>query len=174
MSVSDVQASNSVGHLVHDIGTTIGTVYGNGIDAGSSAYFSNIINFWDAVGYNYQKNDSLTADVIESLKLDQPVLFRGTRYEYENGDTIAHGHVWVVDGSLWGNVRKLVGYSHGLPKYKYIFVNLVHCNWGWDGRNNGFFVIGAFDKKYIQNYELEEGHRAYNSNNKTYTYITTN
>lgn len=166
VSESDTIASNSVANLIHDIGVLIGMNYGVN---GSSAYFSNTSNCWINFGYTYQNNDSLTVDIIESLKMDLPVYIRGTRYD-DNG--APHGHAWVIDGSYRGLVRELVISPNGIPKYKHKNYNFVHCNWGWDGNNNGFFLFGEFNKKYnFSNFSIEDGYRAYNYFNKNTTYI---
>lgn len=43
------------------------------------------------------------------------------------------GHAWVIDGWVDG-VHKSDGVHH-----------MFHCNWGWNGESNGFFLAGVFD-----------------------------
>ena len=42
------------------------------------------------------------------------------------------GHAWLMDG-----------YIHG--RYKSHYYNLLHCNWGWDGRHNGYYLSKVFN-----------------------------
>lgn len=56
----------------------------------------------------------------------------------------AGGHAWVYDGYM-------------ITKIKYIGVEfyhseLLHCNWGWGGSKNGYYLSKVFDtsKAYIE------------------------
>ena len=35
------------------------------------------------------------------------------------------------------------GYIHG--RYKSHYYNLLHCNWGWNGRDNGYYLSKVFN-----------------------------
>jgi hypothetical protein len=45
------------------------------------------------------------------------------------------GHAWVIDGYIRGEKDNRT-------------YNLLHCNWGWNGRCNGFFYSKGFDSQH--------------------------
>lgn len=67
-------------------------------------------------------------DVIEYLKSNNIIYMRG---DDKNGHG---GHAWVSDG-----------YSYCLDKDNGNMINpYIHCDWGWDGKGNGYFTANAF------------------------------
>ena len=50
--------------------------------------------------------------------------------------TYIGAHEWVIDGAL--AQRKVID-----GKEQICF--LYHCNWGWNGNSNGYFLSGAFN-----------------------------
>lgn len=55
------------------------------------------------------------------------------------------GHAWVIDGYAT-YVRTVDTYcASNLIDTKVQKRLLLHCNWGWSGRHNGYFANGAFD-----------------------------
>lgn len=50
---------------------------------------------------------------------------------------IMSGHAWVIDGYI---KSKYIDGNGVVTDSKYY----VHCNWGWNGQNNGYFVSGVF------------------------------
>ena len=73
----------------------------------------------------------------------------GTWTEWEGG------HAWVIDGYI--QYRR---YVSGTAEDCYY----VHCNWGWRGRNNGYFLSGMFDTLNAASYDY--------SNNNTYNSVS--
>lgn len=79
------------------------------------------------------------------------------------------GHAWVLDGYKERShiYRKIYHYYDGTSetiesrttRYKYL-----HINWGWNGRNNGYFVAGVFNAANAYEYDSST------SNNQTYNY----
>ena len=65
-----------------------------------------------------------------------PVYMQGFRPEA--------GHAWIIDGYL---VQRK--YNQAYP-YGYMEHYLVHINWGWGGRCNGYFAINSFDLRKDQ------------------------
>ena len=92
-------------------------------------------------------------DVINQLR-------KGNRIIYMRGDG-RYYHVWVifrkyVDGHAWvvdGYIRSIKGWD---VKY------YLHCNWGWDGNKNGYFLRDIFD--------TEEGPAYYDDGTPTRSY----
>jgi hypothetical protein len=167
---SDTIASNSVAEFIHDIGTLVLMNY---TPNSSSANFNNVANCWNSFGYHYLSDNS-TAD-FDSVKTDisngYPVYMRGTRYYYENGQYCYSGHAWVVDGVLIKGFPQMV--LNNRPAM--IYQNLIHCNWGWNGNCNGYFIIGAFETMYyVDNLNSTGGYASYNDYNYTYRHIYPN
>lgn len=69
--------------------------------------------------------------VIESLKNDCPVFIAAVAGLWS-------GHAWVIDGYIKRNYSS----SKGTILQSQ---TLVHCNWGWAGKSNGYFASGMFN-----------------------------
>lgn len=154
VSVTDSVASNSVANLVHDIGLCVGMSYG----VGSSGDFSMAVaDWWDANDYLYNSYSNLTDTVVlNSLAHSRPVYIRGSN---PNGG----GHAWVIDGSCTSISEDPFGNPIGIYR-------LVHCNWGWNGYDDGYFIYGAFENKFVSG-QLENGHIGYNISNNGYSNV---
>ena len=143
---TDTIATNSVAHLVHDIGLLINTIYNIN---NSGAYLEDVANCWDEFNYDYVLNNYPSFGVIDStLQEGSPVFFQGF-----TGNMI--GHAWVIDGSAVRHGYLRIGNYQGVPG-EYIEIqhlSFVHCNWGWNGANNGYYLYGAFESKYDEDLE---------------------
>ena len=132
----------SVSELVSDVGQLIRTNYGM---LESSSYTDSVKYCWEAFGYHYQlqsfNNDSCFVD----FQNDRPVYMRGTRYVSGIGFV---GHAWVIDG---GFTKERTLYSYNPLQVSYEVQKFIHCNWGWDGDDNGYYIAGAFETKYDSN-----------------------
>lgn len=138
----------SAAQLIYDIAELVYTRYGYNV---STAYFSNVPHCWDEFGYHY---DELRDVNFETIKADisngNPVFMRGC-VPGENT-----GHAWAVDGVALKRHRFALIQS--IPDREYI-----HCNWGWNGDCNGYFILGAFEKRYgLETDYGVSGYRAYN------------
>ena len=60
------------------------------------------------------------------------------------------GHAWVADQFLTavGRVTVFDRYNGGIVFRDTLTQKFIHCNWGWSGRYNGFFLSGHFKYKY--------------------------
>lgn len=62
-----------------------------------------------------------------------------------------YDHVWVVDGIKHSIVKTEIwfipdkGGPNRLLERNIKEEQFTHCNWGWDGNNNGYFSINVFD-----------------------------
>ncbi len=56
------------------------------------------------------------------------------------------GHAWIVDGYEILTTKRVKKTLSGTVVEEQILntTNYVHCNWGWDGRSNGFFIVNLF------------------------------
>ena len=52
------------------------------------------------------------------------------------------GHAWVVDG--------YIDYVTGWRSEEHLY---LHCNWGWNGNCNGYFLDGVFNTDTSPSYE---------------------
>ncbi|MDR3286833.1 MAG: C10 family peptidase, partial [Prevotellaceae bacterium] len=149
-------ASTYLAYLCYnDIGLGVNMDYSS--SSGSGAYDSNARSYLVNRGYtsssvqNYSINDIITA-------LNQDKLIYASGAESSTSDS---GHAWVIDGYL--TQRRTVTYE--LSTY-YEYQNLVHCNWGWSGYGNGYFVSGAFATRKISDSGSYSASTNYNYNNK--------
>lgn len=100
----------------------------------------------DIVDYNSNQ-------MIQAIKNDgRPVIVCGfayraplrvigvkVNYVYEGG------HAWVCDRVMTYYRRRDSYVNNKLVATNYDYSNYVHCNWGWDGKWNGYFIPGVFD-----------------------------
>lgn len=136
----DVEAGKaySVADLVHDIGELVHMNYG--VD-GSSAKMSECPLALLKLGYMCSSvKDFDYSDVAQSIRLNGPVLMCGNNVY--NG----MGHAWVVDGSY--SKHKLYSYYKAgtwekVKTKRGLDENYIHCNWGWGGSGNGYFLTDA-------------------------------
>ena len=145
VSSSDSAASESVGHLVHDIGVLVPLTYGESFTEGVPYY---LIHCWDAFDYHYQANFYCNFDsVCTDLRMSLPVYISGSRDD-------GNAHAWVIDGmAIRSYYLPMMSMDDSgqtiVEEFKYRSYNLYHCNWGADGALNGYFVAGAFENYYI-------------------------
>lgn len=133
-------ATGSVAELIHDIGTAAGINYLAGLSA------SNINKASDALGlfhYNRTISSYSFSIIANNIDSNRPCLIGGE-------DSSENGHTWVIDG--YKSTSKTYKYYHQstleLCSTDTETVSYVHCNWGWSGESNGFFLDRAF---YINN-----------------------
>jgi len=126
--------THSTAVLMRDIGTAVHMKYrcsssGADIEDEGASSFRNDFGYSSASfsGYDYKK-------VKRELDFSSPVILRGGR---KSGWWIfsqyKDGHAWVCDGysetiyPCWGTIL------------------LLHMNWGWDGRYNGWYSFNDFN-----------------------------
>lgn len=134
-------------------------------DWGKEATYANANDISGVLSqYGYTHPSSLTdyngEEIKKSIRQRQPVLLSGFEEEYTyyvkkgiwpfrkevkrtgyNG-----GHVWIVDGVT--TQHRTITYMHGNHRHKIDQDReLLHCNWGWDGFCNGWFLAGVFNAK---------------------------
>ena len=144
---------NVVAKLFQELGTLVNITYDCN---GSSASFTDANAAFNTNTLGYSTDGIISYSRSEArwdLRNDRPVFVGGHK---ENDET---GHVWVVDGyrdqqCIWTELAHWYRYEGGdsphelfltdtLRAYKYTY-NYVHCNWGWDGDNNGWFYDPIF------------------------------
>lgn len=77
-------------------------------------------------------NKRTKEQVINQIKRGLPVYI-------DAWDARFSGHAWVIDGLF---VRNIYYASTGKLKEQQ---NMFHCNWGWNGTSDGYYIQGIFD-----------------------------
>lgn len=131
--------------LFRRLGDATNTKWGLPEEGGSSANITSIPKVLrEEMGYRnsgdlIQYDESMALS--EVTRFARPVVMAGTT---EAGKP---GHAWVIDGvgsqsrdKFWISVNT----GEILDKSKDVRF-LLHCNWGWDGRLDGYFLSDVFD-----------------------------
>jgi hypothetical protein len=125
----------------------------------SSLGYSNV-----TLRYYYDKSK-----VINMLDNDNPVFVAAVSGSVS-------GHAWVVDGYInRSRTDRDINANTGAVVNSYTEKEvLVHCNWGWRGTSNGYYVSGIFNtKKGPKERELyEESWTASSDSNFTWLFYT--
>lgn len=74
--------------------------------------------------------NSMKNKTIEMLEDNRPVFISALGTSNHEGSGI-YGHSWVIDGYKYDSNGKM----------------LVHCNWGWSGKGNGYFATNCFQSR---------------------------
>ncbi len=83
-------------------------------------------------------------DAYSMLVNRTPLLFIGGAFDEEEGDTA--WHVWVVDGCIYQKQNvQLYDSNDELTGEYYEMRNYVHCNWGWYGNYDGYYITNIFN-----------------------------
>lgn len=96
---------------------------------------------FDEVGLQQNFNDFVLMNTLD----DGPALVWGYSLKSVDPttgeDIYAKGHAWVVDKML--ELDPIPPLGGGLSMDPILFY--THCNWGWNGTYNGYFLKGIFD-----------------------------
>lgn len=127
-------SSSEVAHLMRYLGVAMDADYdaeGTGVNKKKPI---NWMNDWD--GLNATKlADYSASPIINAIKNNKLVYARGNSGRKKFlGITVSYtgGHAWVYDGYVSAS-------SGGTTS------NLLHCNWGWGGYQDGYYISGAFN-----------------------------
>jgi hypothetical protein len=130
----------NIGHLFyHDIGLGVNMIYGANGSASSDSYAQYYL--FHRGGYTCSSVLNYSTTTIKSALDQNKLVYIGGAY-YSNNSS---GHAWAIDGYL--NQKRTI-IEDGQSYYEYR--TLVHCNWGWNGSGNGYFVSGAFAIRIIE------------------------
>lgn len=145
---------NQIARLMQQLGLPFNLNTSYGTDE-SGAYAENIPRTLSSFGYSSSGviKNYLTENVVEEIKSNHPTLVSGYSYKKEIklfGWTIISrytgGHVWLIPGAL----RRMRTVSWYTDNGAFISSReetqwYVLCNWGWDGRYDGYYLSGVFD-----------------------------
>lgn len=141
--------AESVSWLIADIGDLVSMDYGL---SGSGAYSSECPGAFHKMGYTCGSlSDYSFSKVAGSLNNMQPVYMCG------KNTVNSKGHAWVVDG------YRIQYDTHAyyaaddlrlLDRTRTPEKNYVHCNWGWDGYCNGYYLYNALESSGYVDYDF--------------------
>ena len=139
-----------VGALMYQVATGIKSNFGTSSTGSDGA---NYIPFLTSVGYKCGNKQSYSFNPIkDSIDRNCPVLAMGysekkvtqKKFLWWKWESTSYysGHVWVIDAYCKLNTKiknnKTGKVESDLP------LNYVHCNLGWDGIDNGFYLDNVF------------------------------
>ncbi|MDR2499974.1 MAG: C10 family peptidase [Treponema sp.] len=154
------EAKGQVAVLMYQLGKLAGATYNkNGV---ASVYIHDAYSAFKTIGYIIEEVAQVTwltetatsstityennspAIIKTALNNNRPLYASG----YSNEDM--RGHAWVIDGYgdiTWYNECLRNSQTGQLVNVLIKFNNclMVHCNMGWDGGSNGWYVFGIFD-----------------------------
>lgn len=127
----------------------------------SGAYSANVPRTLRA--YGYQSSDLCDynfATIKSEIFAQRPVYIRANsfkhvtktpRFLFWGGKTkvsYSGGHAWVLDGfkGLRRKISKIDRLTNEVVDVSYQTKELVHCNFGWNGSDNGYYLSKAFNK----------------------------
>lgn len=129
------QSADEVAHLIRYLGLTLKADYKS--DGSTGAKSSNAIDWFNTFGglKASKLSDYNETNILNAIKSGKLVYgdgysgkkkFLGIRVGWKDG------HAWVYDGAA-------VGFKDGKQSV------LLHCNWGWGGYKDGFYLSKVFD-----------------------------
>jgi hypothetical protein len=124
----------SVACLCRKLGVDLDAEYD---DDGTSAKSSDAIKWLNVQGrLNATDLDDYDKSKIMSALNDKKIVYargyRNKKKHWIRKTEYKNGHAWVIDG--------YVSAVKGTKTY-----TLVHCNWGWNGTANGYYLSDSFD-----------------------------
>lgn len=164
-NLDEIYAKKQVGELLYGIGLNIDMDYGCD---GSSAKESDAMSYLKACGYSGCGTQSFTFEKAKGyLDLRRPVLMNGKQKKVA---FVAYdGHAWVVDGYTtlrYDCYTYTLDHSTNSSTNRYVNTiyehPLLHINWGWKGKNNGYFAAGCFDVRKAESYDTQKGSETFN------------
>ena len=128
------ESQNQVAHLMRFLGVAFNADYssdGTSVDSGDA------IDAMRNFGHNVSNlTDYDAINVVETLSQGNRIIFmRGNARYYHVAFVFRRyvdGHAWVVDGYI----------DQVENRERSIY---VHCNWGWDGQKNGYFLSSVLN-----------------------------
>ncbi len=144
------EALDMAARLVADLGRPENLNMNYGVDA-SGASMDNVTRTFRNFGYasvgslqnlncNAEKPILVTGYARRQTVLDKVMGVPVTHYNHTNG------HTWVIDGSMT-QTRYIYTYLYNgtLAKTEMEKRYLYHCNWGWNGQDDGYYLADAFN-----------------------------
>ncbi len=141
--------NKEVAMLFHKVGEIVKVDYE---PTGSAASTDSIKQRLQELGYKViaetplDKTLDAVRDILPMMKQGRPTIMEGFLVN------ASPGHMWLADG--WATFVKVTTYRDR-PNVEYWSKKsmedvYIHMNWGWDGKNNGFFLSDIYDIQHEQ------------------------
>ena len=147
-------SNREVARFVYNIGTGIGINYSAGQTGANTLV---ILDFLQDVGYDCTYEDYSCNDIKNIVRYNKPVLMAGQ-------SVTGAGHIWIVDGWKDYIIRTTTAseidgpVGSVTPEYTITdeYFDRIHCNFGWEGRCDGYYIGDVFNCRVVNNY-IEPG-----------------
>ena len=142
-STSTESNREGLAQLVRNIGDKCHTIYkptwAFALPSNAKNCISNYFNTNASLHLGYDKNENKITNMLDN---GNPVFIASI-------SGIVSGHAWVIDGSInQTRTTKIIDNSTGETINSSTEERLLlHCNWGWHGKCNGYYVSGIFNTK---------------------------
>jgi hypothetical protein len=156
-------ACDDLAYLISEIGVLTNMQYGVSQSLTTPANIDTCLNILNvrheldvALGDSFYTGTHFER-LMSDFALGRPVIISGHGHQYitlNNASCpLPFRHLWVLDGGLvrHDNLAMMSGNNVQQADYHY-----VHCNWGWYGEDNGYFINEAFRKQYIEEEDTVE------------------
>lgn len=155
---SDAIGKEQVAKFLYELGRKMNMSYGTESGAWPNdalKYMRDECNLWASNMRDYVGGDGTSNYVIYSTLHNHPlglVMMSG----YRNDGSLLKGHTWVLDGQIFMKDKN---------NPEDMQLDLYHCNWGWGGINDGYYLRYIFDRINGSSLEFtEDSPRNYNIN----------
>lgn len=138
------KAMDEIARFIHAIGVRLNTHY---TPTGSSAYTSSVPGVLNELGLRNAKI------VAYDFKTGRNMVCSEKKPFYMRGEPASgnNGHAWIIDGwneyttQCWETTYGPNGKINPERLIEETYYCLVHCNYGWGGRCDGYYYNGTFD-----------------------------
>lgn len=145
--------------FLYEVAEEIGVDYGIN---GTGANYNKVQTLLNSKGFKSIITDYHSRAVKTSLSEGAPIYARGNstwkkeKFLWWETDRIIYGdgHAWVIDG--WANLQ-VTAWNSKIQEAKTFSTNFMHCNLGWGGYKNGYYMDGIFDTtaSFLEDYEVK-------------------
>lgn len=127
---SNYNHAESSSRLIHELGVAVNAIYGvSGTTAHPEVMMDRLLEW----GFSLRKDDVFhEIKMIHNVHEYGPALICAYCDYDEINNYYYNGHEWIIDGAI-AQTR------NGKVRFLY------HCNWGWNGSEDGYFLSTAFN-----------------------------
>lgn len=133
-------AVDKIAYLLYDIGKpgNLNVTYHTYKEGGSGAYSIDAYNLIKRMGYEVSSFSICTNVGLYYLMTNNYIAYVEGGYTSQNKTV---GHAWVIDGCQYPNV--------GGTTENYYDEVLFWCNWGWGGKDNGYYWGAVYSPETV-------------------------
>ncbi|MBR1715548.1 MAG: C10 family peptidase [Treponema sp.] len=148
-------AKNMIAALMYEIGKGVNADYKTN---GTSCSDSNVESYLSKIGFSFSGFSGYNLSSVQnSIDNGYPVMVAGYASKktkrkkifgitYKKTTTYSDGHYWIIDGyARFSCTAK----NKNSGQITAINENYVHCNLGWYGDCDGFYLSGLFDTRHV-------------------------